>query len=339
MKKRFYDDDAMKRIEKLTTSGKPAIAFRELTDYMEKYPGDNFSHIVNAEILLQLGKTQEALEEIEQYMEKPMHGHMVECSIATTYGSILLEVGRYEEGIEQLRKAIKEHKSFHQHETCSALNRLVKFYINRKDSESALALLNKCKNTPQVQLKKAQIYIIKSDFYRAIEILSNIRQESFYENEKLVGLYHYLYGKALFLLKDNDNAEEHLKKCIEYKSDYTNRALNYLGHISCYKLNTNQAIKYGLEIIRDPKSTSHGYEILARAYTESNCFDQAEDAIDKIQDYYWKHFRLARLYYAKKEFAKAEKEFSTVLHCNVEKFHNINKLNMQLNVLQMQACL
>ena len=324
MTKKFYDDEAMKRIEKLTTSGKPVIAFKEITEYMQKYPRDNFSHVVNAEILLQLGKTQEALEEIEYYMNEPMHGHMVECAIATTYGSILLEVGRYDEGIVQLRKAIKEHKSYHKHETCAALNRLVKFYINRKDTDAAMELLNRCKATPTVQLKKAQICIIKSNFYKAVEFLSNIRESDISDNYKLVGLYNYLYGKALFLLKDYDNAEDYLKKCVEVHCDYSNRALNYLGHISCSRLNTNQAVKYGLEIIKDPKSSSHGYEILARAYTENNCFDQAEEAISKIQDYYWMHFRKARLFFAQKDFVNAEKEFSTVLHCNVEKYFEEN---------------
>ena len=324
MTKRFYDDDAMKRIEKLSTSGKPAIAFKELTEYMEKYPRDNFSHIVNAEILLQLGKTQEALEEIEHYMNEPMHGHMVECSIATTYGSILLELGRYEEGINQLRKAIAEHKSFHKHETCAALNRLVKFYINRKDADAALALLNRCKATPTVKIKKAQIYIIKSDFYKAIDLLSDVRETDISDNYKLFGLYNYLYGKALYLLRDFDNAESYLKKCVETHCDYASRALNFLGHIECSRLNTNKAIKYGFEILKDKKSSSRAFELLARAYTDNNSFDQAEDAVNKIEDYYWKHFRLARLYFAKKDFVNAEKEFSKVLHCNVEKYFDEN---------------
>ena len=324
MKKKYYDDAAMKRIERLTTSGKPTIAFKELSDYMQKYPRDNFSHIVNAEILLQLGKPQDALEEIEHYMNEPMHGHMVECSIATTYGSILLELGRFEEGIEQLRKAIQEHKNFHQNETCAALNRLVKFYLNRKDSDAALALLNRCKATPTVQMKKAQVYLIKANFYKAIELLSSIRESDILDNEKLVGLYNFLYGKALYLLRDYDNAELHFQKCLKVENDFTNRALNYLGHIECSRLNTNKAIKYGFEILKDQKSISQGYEILARAYTESNCFEQAEDAINKIEDYYWKHFRLARLYFAKKDFVSAEKEFAVVLHCNVEKFFEEN---------------
>ena len=36
MAKMYYDDETIKRIERMSTSGKPYVALKELADYMAK---------------------------------------------------------------------------------------------------------------------------------------------------------------------------------------------------------------------------------------------------------------------------------------------------------------
>ena len=102
------------------------------------------------------------------------------------------------------------------------------------------------------------------------------------------------------------------------------KALAFLGHIACNRFNYNLAIKYGEEIVKHKSFTSHGNELLARAYTETQAFDQAQESVNGINDYYWQNFRLARLYYAKKDYKNAELIFCKLLNCNVEKFFDEN---------------
>ena len=318
MTKKFYDNDAIKRIEKMRVKRNHSQAFKEIQEYLLKYPNDTYAHIMNACVLLDLEKFEEALVEIESCLDAPLHGYNDECSLYTTYGAILLKLGREEEGLENLFKAIELTKKIKGHETGHAQNIIIKHYLEKRQLKKAISFAESCKNTPQLLIKKANIYLLDDNIYKALEELNKVRVDAL-ESELLKGHYYFLQGKIAYFLKDYSSAFEYLEKCTKIESDWSKKALSYLGHLEIDRMNPNQAIKYGLELVNGSVYTSHGYELLARAYTSINSFEQAEEVINKMDNYYWKTFRAARLAYAKKEYAKAEELFSKLLHCNVTK--------------------
>ena len=318
MTKKFYDNDAIKRIEKMRVKRNHSQAFKEIQEYLLKYPNDTYAHIMNACVLLDLEKFEEALVEIESCLDAPLHGYNDECSLYTTYGAILLKLGREEEGLENLFKAIELTKKIKGHETGHAQNIIIKHYLEKRQLKKAIRFAEGCKNTPQLLIKKANIYLLDDNIYKALEELNKVRVDAL-ESELLKGHYYFLQGKIAYFLEDFDNAFEYLDKCTKIDCDWSKKALSYLGHLEIDRMNPNQAIKYGLELVNGSVYKFHGYELLARAYTAINSFDQAEEAINKIEDYYWRNFRAARLAYAKKEYDKDEKLFSKLLQCNVTK--------------------
>ena len=314
---RYYDFESIKRIEEFVLTGNEFKAYREIRDYLERYPDDNLGHILHAEVLLAIGKVDEALEEVELYINKPLHGRMGLTTAYTTYGNILLQLGRDQEGVKALKRAMKECEENKAKGISVARNKLINYFIKNKNYEAALEYCKGFEYSLQIKLKKAHIMNLLNKSNRALDILNTIREHEL-ESKILKGQYNYNYGKAYYDIKDYDSAIEYLEKCTDEDTDLFYKAQTILGKIDIYKFKAGDAVKRGLRIIEDDRFSSGGYQLLAEAYLELNDFEQAHEAAEKIKYYYWKNFTLAHIYYAERKFEEAEKHICRVLMCNTD---------------------
>jgi len=306
-----YDNNKLKPIFDLMANKNFYKALSYIEDYINTNPGDLYGRYIKALILFHLEEINES-KQILQMIE-------LNCDLSTIFfghsyymlkGDILKKENKYEEMLECYKKAYdispKEKISF-------SAKRILDYYIENNNKESALKFCEDLPNTNDLNVLKAHAYLSFNEKEKYEYYLNQFQVEEC--NVKTL-LNHYYCLRAHYL-----NTHSHPYNALEILDNFKEK--NYTNIIfSCFYLeekivallaikNYEEAYNY---IMKLPEHKKHPY--LYEYYMKKFDFLRAYQEIEKIEKEKKKIYKKYDYYYYTGDIKKAE-EMSCKMLSNV----------------------
>jgi len=190
-------------------------------------------------------------------------------------------------------------------------------YVSKKELDKAMDYFKKFlelkpsyPNNVEASITIAFLYFFKYDYKNADEYLKKVIEYSPSKAEASYDIGDIYYDK----IKDLDKADEYFKRAIELKADFA-EAYSYLGAISREKEDYDKAIEYYEKAIQ-LKPNSQAFNGIGTTYFYKQDFDKAIEYYKKIEDGEAKYFNIGIAYLRKRDYDKSMEYLKKVIELN-----------------------